>query len=98
MKKLGYLRIPPVVPAVPAQSEEREEGHGEAQDSPGNHVGRVVLVVRHPRDGHRHRVHHQQHLRSLSFNQIVKGQNILQEVEIFVYKPSNQNIQPSYFF
>ena len=88
--------IPPVVPAIPAQSEEREEGGGETQHSPGDHVGGVVLVVRHPGDGDRHRVHHQQHLRSLSINQIVKGQNILQE--IFVYKPSNQNIQPSYFF
>ena len=61
--------IPPVVPAIPAQSEEGEEGGGEAKDSPGDHVGGVVLVVRHPGDGDPHRVHHHQHLHSQFFYQ-----------------------------
>ena len=52
-----------------ARSEEKEEGRGEAEESPGHHVTGVVLVVRHPGDGDPHRVHHHQHLHSQFFYQ-----------------------------
>ena len=86
------------VPAVlgdQSQSVESEAGYGEAEDSPGQDVSGMVLVVRHPGDGHHHGVHHTQHLHtqlcSVSMNQlqlklkIAKELTIFQEVETFIF-------------
>ena len=48
--------------AARAQLVEGEEGDGEAEESPGQDVSGVMLVVSHPGYGDQHRVHHQDHL------------------------------------